>query len=39
MERQECPECITKPQMVEVRPNVFTCPVCDITIVRRPKVT
>jgi hypothetical protein len=33
----ECPNCMTKPQMVEVKPNIFVCRVCDLTVVKRVK--
>ena len=30
-----CPNCITKPQLVQVKANIFTCPVCDLMVAIR----
>jgi ribosomal protein L37AE/L43A len=31
----DCPNCITKPQMVEVKVNLWVCPVCDLVVQKR----
>jgi hypothetical protein len=31
----DCPNCITKPQMVEIKPNLWVCPVCDLQVLKR----
>jgi len=35
----DCPMCITRPEMVEIRPNIFVCRVCDYTEVKRERRT
>jgi hypothetical protein len=31
-----CPNCRTQPPLIEVKVNIFVCPVCDLIVIKQP---